>query len=286
MFRGLEFGQAVEFWSKFPIASLARINLSFVPLWDMLSHNDVGYTDVASVGPGSCTHEVALALLSEHANVHCFDATDSYIPDRTRPYFDDLPRLHFEIYDLSRDLEQDFDLVLAIQTLQHIADAEAALDVLVRAVRPGGHLYIDTPVFHERPEREPDYERHKERVWANNQYHHIGFSRRLMAERIASRGLELVDSGYYSYLAGDHSVMRYARESQIESAAQATPATVRALNRSLSVSLVGCERAYADRRDMIDELPHADRVCHAIRLLARRPEDPSPRKTARRLRQV
>jgi 2-polyprenyl-3-methyl-5-hydroxy-6-metoxy-1,4-benzoquinol methylase len=273
MLRDIEFGEPVQFWSKFPLASLARINLSFVALWEMLSRHDVRYSDIGSFGAGSCTHEVALALLAEHASVHCYDATDAYIPARTRPYFEDLPQLHFELYDFSRPLDRQFDLVLTIQMLEQLENVDGALDVLAGAVRPGGHLYIDTSVFHEQPEREAEYDLHKERAWSKNNCHHIGFNRRLMAERLGARGLEVVDAGFYSYVAGDHSVMRYAREREAEAASQATRSTVRALNRALWTALTGSERAYADRREQVDELLLADRVCFAIRLLARRPPE-------------
>lgn len=260
----------IEYWQGFHLGTLARINLSFVPLVEMLDRNSVAFRDAASFGSGSCTHEVALALLSD-AQVHCFDATDKYIPEHTRSYLDRLPHVHFQIFDFTRPPDRDFDLVFSIQTLEHIEDYESAMDDLVRAVRPGGHLYIDTPVFHEEPEREPNIDAHHERAWRNNEHYHLGFSRQRMIERLANRGMEPMDSGYYSYAAGDHALMQYVRESERGQAQRADPGSIQALSRGLWTALAGCERAYAPMRDQIDSLLLRQRVCFAYRILVRRP---------------
>lgn len=258
----------IEFWEGFNIDTLARINLSFLPLVEMLDRNRVRFDTVASFGSGSCTHEVALALLTG-AHVHCYDASAEYIPARTAGYIDRLPQIIFELYDFTRPLDSTAGLVFSIQTLEHIEDYQAALDGLVRGVAAGGYLYVDTPVFHEEPEREPDIDSHRERAWRNNRHHHLGFSRQRMADRITERGLAVVDSGYYSYKGGDHALMRYIREAQ--KGIPATGTTIRALNRGLWTALTGSERAYAHMKDAIDSLTLDRRVCYAYRILARRP---------------
>jgi SAM-dependent methyltransferase len=261
----------LDFWSNFMLPTLARVNLSFIPMVEMLDRSRANFRDVGSFGSGSCTHEVALALLFDDIDVFCYDARDSYIPVWTKPYFDHLSRLHFELYDFSRPLDVQFDLVISIQTLEHIEDFQSALDMLARSVRPGGYLYVDTPVFHEEPDREPDIDAHRERAWRNNEHYHLGFSRTRMEQRLADRGLNTVNSGYYSYAAGDHAVMRYVKDSQEGRAEKAQPTTIRALNRALWTSLTGCERAFAPRRDEIDSLLLKQRVCFAYRILAQRP---------------
>jgi SAM-dependent methyltransferase len=56
----------------------------------------------------------------------------------------------FEVQDLRTlaargDLEQEFDLVLCLETIEHIIDDENLVRHLARALRPGGKLVITTP---------------------------------------------------------------------------------------------------------------------------------------------
>jgi 2-polyprenyl-3-methyl-5-hydroxy-6-metoxy-1,4-benzoquinol methylase len=256
----------VEYWRHFHLGTLARINLSYLPMYDMLWHNGVSPRRLASFGSGSCTHEVALALTFPHAEVHCYDATDRYIPAYTRPYFDRLPGLTFTTYDFSVPLGERFDFVFSIQTLEHIQDSEAALDQLCDAVEPGGHLYVDTPLFHEEASREANYDAMLERAWRLHEHYHLGFSRRKTEARLRARGFEIVDSGYYSYMLADAAVVRLARAVQ---APYPPPAeAVMELNRTLTQTLTMAERAHADAFDYIDDADVARRVCAALRVLA------------------
>jgi len=256
-----------EFWSNFGISTLARVNLSFLPFYEMLERKGVRGGRVASFGSGSCTHEVALALAFPETSVQCYDYTDEYIPAHTAAYIEGSPRLRFDLYDFSRPPESTFDLVFSIQTLEHIDDFESALDLLVSAVGEGGHLYVDTPLFHEHPEREREYESIKKRHAEVYRHYHVGFSRRLMEQRLQQRGLKIVDSGYYSYVHGDAHVMQAARTIKVK----ADSASTHLMNVALLSALTASEDFYRDKREEIDDLLQANRVCHAYRILAKRP---------------
>lgn len=262
--------ELLTFWSGFHLTTLARLNLSFIPFYEMLWRARARPMTAASFGSGSCTHEIALALTRSEAQISCFDQTDRYIPQWSKEYLSRLPNVNFELFDFSGPIGRQFDLVFSIQTLEHIEDAEGALAALSDAVAPGGWLYIDTPLFHEHPEREPELERHRERVWRNNSHYHLGFARRRQEERVASRGLTVKASGYYSYVCGDHTIMRYTQESHRGDQAQTTPTGIRALNNALWTALVASERAYQPRYEEIDDLLLENRVCFATRVLARR----------------
>src|SRR3954453_19549300 len=85
----------MEYWGRFALSTLARANLSFMALCDIVERNDVTFGSVASFGAGSCTHETAMALMWPEATVHCFDITDSYIPDYTKSVFMQRPNIRF-----------------------------------------------------------------------------------------------------------------------------------------------------------------------------------------------
>src|SRR3954447_25072133 len=186
-----------SYWGNFNIKTLARVNLSFMPLYDMLERNHVSFGDVASFGAGSCTHETAIGLIWPSADIHCYDVTDSYIPEYTKRIFEQRPNLKFHEWDATQQVDEQFDLVISIQTLEHIADYAAALATLVRAVRPGGYLYVDTPQFHEHEEREPGLDELWERARNYHHHEHLGFSGLQMRRRLQAHGLEVVDAGFY-----------------------------------------------------------------------------------------
>ena len=262
----------IAYLENFAPATLARIMLSFVPLYTMCSSKIRGCHKIASFGSGSSTHEAILALLYPEAEVNCYDVSAEYIPAATKVLFEKLPNFKFVPLDpearLLKGLKKEFDFVLSVQTLEHIEQMEDALATIAACVSPGGYLYVDTPLFHEQPEREPNYEKMMARAWDLHKHYHLGFSRKRMEQRIVQYDFRVEARGYYAYFAGDGSILSFVRRLELgrDSRGAFIPALVNGLTEALSFG----ERAFRVRIDEIDDLPVTDRVCAAIRVLGKR----------------
>lgn len=260
----------IEYWGKFNIATLARINLSFLPMYDFLEKNNIEFSNAASFGSGSCTHEVSLSLLYPDADIYCYDESDRYIPAYSKPYFNNSDRLHFNKFDFSKSLDRSFDFVFSIQTLEHIEDHIKALDMLCGVVGQDKYLYVDTPLFHENDDAEEDIEALKERAWVIQKHYHLGFSRKLMEKRLEERGFEIIDSGYYSYPGYDQKVMELVRNLYKGIKAPVEPRVIRDMNDIMQMLLLYAEERYQPQRDELDQLPMRKRKCMAYRILAKK----------------
>ncbi|SHK30921.1 class I SAM-dependent methyltransferase [Rhodothermus profundi] len=106
------------------------------------------------------------------------------VADRVRFLQDDLTRLQ---------TEGPFDLILAVDVLEHIEDDLAVLRNFARVLRPGGYVIINTPS-----------DQGGSDVHAPGQQSFIdehvreGYSRELLEARLGEAGLEPVES-HYSY---------------------------------------------------------------------------------------
>lgn len=261
--------ELIEYWGKFNIATLARINLSFLPMYDLLKKNNITFSNAASFGSGSCTHEISLSLLYPEANVYCYDESDHYIPEYSRPYFDMSSQLNFKKFDFSNTLEESFDFVFSIQTLEHIEDYTKALDMLCNVVSKGGALYIDTPLYNE-GYAEEDIEALKTRAWEIQKHYHLGFSRSLMIKRLEKKGFEIIESGYYCYPGYDQKVMDLVRNLYKGIKTPVDRRVICDMNDVMITSLEYAEKKYKSRWSEIDQLPMRKRVCMAYRILARK----------------
>jgi ubiquinone/menaquinone biosynthesis C-methylase UbiE len=92
---------------------------------------------------------LALALARRHGDWQIVAAdADSEMLDQGRALkaSEGLQNVDFVAADLTRDLgTEEFDLVLAIECLSEIADDDAALGAMARALRPGGRFIAHVP---------------------------------------------------------------------------------------------------------------------------------------------
>lgn len=78
-----------------------------------------------------------------------------------------------------------FDLVVALDVIEHLDDDAAALREMARALRPGGHLLLHVPAFGVLWSDKDDINQHRRR-----------YRRPLLLRRVREAGLEPVSSGY------------------------------------------------------------------------------------------
>ncbi len=261
---------AIEHCRNFFVTTLARIALSFVPLIEMLQRNKIEFKECASFGSGSSTHELLLALHYKKSSFWCFDQSDHYIPEYNRELFNRLDNCRFSLYDFSSSLDKSFDLVFSIQTLEHIEDWERALDIMCDAVRPGGFIYIDTPLFHEIDGIETDIAQRKSDAWEKHRHYHLGFSRSRMEQRLKDRGFTIRDSGFSCYRKFDQAFFLKFRDEPRNIKRKATVDDALYLTGGLLQSLCDAEQAFRDIRDDVDSRELGKRDCMAIRVLAQK----------------
>lgn len=105
--------------------------------------------------------------------------------------------------DLTQDLgEAAHDVVLAIECLEEIADDDAALGAMARALRPGGLLVVHVPERDWRPLLPGS-----ESTWRHEVRH--GYSRDELAGRLARAGLEV-----QAIHTTSHALVRLAQEAR------------------------------------------------------------------------
>ena len=84
-----------------------------------------------------------------NVTVTALDVKEDYL-DRARAFLDQTPhagRVSFEVADLTQPLgyADAFDLALSVDVMEHIEDDRAVFRHVLRALRPGGHLVVNTP---------------------------------------------------------------------------------------------------------------------------------------------
>ena len=99
-------------------------------------------------GTGFGQYAYFVARTFPNAQVRAVDVKTEYL-DRARRFVDQTPQanqIEWAIDDLT-DLQSEgpFDLILAVDVMEHIADDEAVFEHFERVLRPGGHVIINTP---------------------------------------------------------------------------------------------------------------------------------------------
>ena len=84
-----------------------------------------------------------------NVTVTALDIKEDYL-DRARAFLAQTPhadRVTFEVADLTRPLDyaDAFDLALSVDVMEHIEDDRAVFRHVLAALRPGGHLVVNTP---------------------------------------------------------------------------------------------------------------------------------------------
>lgn len=103
---------------------------------------------VLDAGTGFGQYAYFVARTFPNAQVRAVDVKSEYL-DRARQFVDQTPyadRVTWAIDDLT-DLQSEgpFDLILAVDVMEHIPDDEAVFRHFERVLRPGGHVLINTP---------------------------------------------------------------------------------------------------------------------------------------------
>jgi len=92
-----------------------------------------------------CGTGINLDYLAEFGRVTGVDVAEEAIEFCRRRGHDDVRRADLTRLDGWRDGE--FDLVTALDVIEHIDDDRAAVREIVRVTRPGGHLLVTVPAF-------------------------------------------------------------------------------------------------------------------------------------------
>lgn len=266
---------SVPHMTRFQANTLARLLISFVPMCDFLHRYEIQPARIASFGAGSCSHEAFLADIYPDAHVLALDMSDKYIPAYTREKIAACDRIEFreeavESMDWAEHRAQ-YDLVISIQTLEHIEDSFAALCNVASTVASGGHIYIDTPFYSELDEQESaDYLRmERARQWETHSHFHLGFSPFRTAERLDTLGFDPVGIGFSSYVKGDSAFLKFIRRDAFKrQCADRSYALVAAA--AMYTSLTHFEDMNRESFAEIDASPHNGRPVMAMRVLARK----------------
>lgn len=103
---------------------------------------------VLDAGTGFGQYAYFVARTFPNAQVRAVDVKREYL-ERAREFVDQTPyadRVDWAIDDLTElQSEGPFDLILAVDVMEHIADDEAVFEHFERVLRPGGHVIINTP---------------------------------------------------------------------------------------------------------------------------------------------
>lgn len=106
-------------------------------------------TRVLDAGTGFGQYAYWLVDTFPNVDVVAVDVKDDYL-QRARAFFDRTPhadRVVFEQADLTEPLpyEAAFDLALSVDVMEHIEDDRAVFRNVRAALKPGGHLIVNTP---------------------------------------------------------------------------------------------------------------------------------------------
>lgn len=268
--------RCIPFMTKFYADTLARLLLSFMPLYDFLERHSIQPHRIGSFGSGSCAHETFLAKLFLDAQIECFDASEKYIPEYVGREMAATGRIafhetNFDTFDWG-PLSRRYDFVFSIQTLEHIEDAWTALQNIAGTVANNGLLYIDTPFYSGLDENEDKahLQELQKRQWEKNQHFHIGFSHTEMARRLSGLGFAVVDRGYLSYHGGDARFLHFFRNSELFKGRRADVDTALSLALTLLTLLRRNEETHAAQFAEIDRCNYKARPADAMRILLRR----------------
>ena len=148
----------------------------------------------ASTGFGQYAYFVARTF--PNAQVRAVDVKREYL-ERARRFVDQTPQadqIEWAIDDLT-DLQSEgpFDLILAVDVMEHIADDEAVFRHFERVLRTGGHVIINTP-----SDRGGSDVQDEDDESFIGEHVREGYGRGELAEKLRAAGLEPV-KGLYTY---------------------------------------------------------------------------------------
>lgn len=144
-----------------------------------------GVERVLSIGCGQGLQESFLAYRFPHLRV---DALDLHAPEQRF----DAPNLRFLEGDILERAEPgDYDLVVSIETLEHIEAYRLAFANMAAKVGPGGYLYLSVP-FASKPEQEDEMLRAL--AWDACRHYTPGFNLDDLGGLFEANGLELLEA--------------------------------------------------------------------------------------------
>ncbi|MFB6271332.1 MAG: methyltransferase domain-containing protein [Salinibacter sp.] len=151
---------------------------------------------VLDAGTGFGQYAYFVARTFPNAQVRAVDVKREYL-ERARRFADQTPQadqIDWAIDNLT-DLQSEgpFDLILAVDVMEHIPEDEAVFEHFERVLRPGGHVIINTPsdLGGSDVQEEGDESFIGEHV-------REGYGRDELAEKLRAAGLEPV-KGLYTY---------------------------------------------------------------------------------------
>ena len=151
---------------------------------------------VLDAGTGFGQYAYFVARTFSNAQVRAVDVKQEYL-ERAREFVDQTPyadRVDWAIDDLTAlQSEGPFDLILAVDVMEHIAEDETVFEHFARVLRPGGHVIINTPSVH----GGSDVQAEGDESFIGEHVRE-GYGREELAEKLRAAGLEPV-RGVYTY---------------------------------------------------------------------------------------
>jgi len=151
---------------------------------------------VLDAGTGFGQYAYFVARTFPNAQVRAVDVKTEYL-ERARDFVDQTPyadRVDWAIDDLTAlESEGPFDLILAVDVMEHIAADEAVFEHFERVLRPGGHVIINTPSIH----GGSDVQAEGDESFIGEHVRE-GYGREELAEKLRAAGLQPV-KGLYTY---------------------------------------------------------------------------------------
>jgi len=162
---------------------------------------------------GSGRGDLAVALARRHPNWHIIGvdlALDRAAYAIAAAKHLGLKNLEFRIGDLANlGYENEFDLIVNSDVLEHIEDDRTVLRNLFRALRPGGHLVVTSPSIPQRRHLRLVRWRERRINFSVREYGHVrdGYSTRDIEDKFHGAGGRVVSSyftfGFFGTLAFD-----------------------------------------------------------------------------------
>lgn len=151
---------------------------------------------VLDAGTGFGQYAYFVARTFPNAEVRAVDVKREYL-ERARTFVDQTPyadRIEWALDDLTElESEGPFDLILAVDVMEHIADDEAVFEHFERVLRPGGHVVINTPS----DQGGSDVQEEGDEGFIGEHVRE-GYGRTELAEKLRKAGLKPV-KGIYTY---------------------------------------------------------------------------------------
>lgn len=151
---------------------------------------------VLDAGTGFGQYAYFVARTFPNAQVRAVDVKREYL-ERARDFVDQTPyadQVEWAIDDLT-DLQSDgpFDVILAVDVMEHIAEDEAVFEHFEHVLRPGGHVIINTPS----DQGGSDVQDEEDESFIGEHVRE-GYGRAELADKLRRAGLEPV-RGIYTY---------------------------------------------------------------------------------------